>query len=194
MKKGIIICFLFVVGCSTAKYIPPSKPEKPQFSKTIASGYDKTWDAIINHVSSTFFSIENFEKESGLIIVTFGSNDPSQFIDCGTHHVKVRQNYQTKKYDGPYENFVVNYENGSFVGRMNITAKKISDNKTRVRVNAKYVLSDNLGHTWNFESGSSASQKMQNTIAKNKIRKCYPTYKAENSILNAVQKLAQNKN
>lgn len=190
MRKGLLVLVVLITGCSTARYTAPSAPQKPSFTTVINEGYDQTWEAVIDHVSSTFFAIENFEKESGLITVTFGSDDPDEFINCGNHFVKITRNYRTQTFDGPYETFVVGM-NGSFSGRMNISAREISKEKTEVRVNAKYILQDAYGHTWNFNSGSFGEAIMQNTYADSHVRKCYPTYKAENSILNTIKKIAE---
>ena len=38
---------------------------------------------LINFVNDSFFKIENIEKDSGLLTLSFGSNEAENFIDCG---------------------------------------------------------------------------------------------------------------
>jgi len=89
MKKSIYLSIvLFVsqtimVSCVSVKaiYNPPLQEySKTNYAKTINKSYNKVWESLINYSASTFFGIENFEKESGLLTLSFGSSNPSDYI------------------------------------------------------------------------------------------------------------------
>src|SRR3990167_1761700 len=97
---------LAIIGCGV-KY-PEYQPPAPQSYnsdnvRTINKNFEQTWTALIDYTSSSFFGIDNFEKDSGLMTLDFGSNDPAKFVDCGTlHSVAV-------KYDGPFIEGIQSY-------------------------------------------------------------------------------------
>jgi len=191
MKNILILLLILLCGCATTNYVdyvPPSDIEEEIMSTTIDRDFDTVWTSIIDHISSTFFSIDNFERASGLITVEFGASNPEEFVNCGQFTASWTENYQSYDFNGTYTEFISIYRRGSLSGRMNITAREISDNQTQVRVNARYILTADSG-TWSFDSGSSASINVSQTS--NSIRTCNPTYKAESSILDAVRALAE---
>ena len=179
---------LTLAGCMSAIYTPPQTPDHDDFRIIVNSGYERTWTAIIDHVSQSFFTIENFEKDSGLITLSFGSDNPSLYIDCGYWKWRV---FKRQPYDGPYVGYLQKYHRGTFSGRMNISARPVSSTETEVRVNARYVLSA-PPKMWSFDSGSSVTIAVPNATFGTPItRTCVPTYYAEQDILSAVKRLAE---
>ena len=45
--------------------------------------FEETWTSVIDFVDDSFFKIENLEKDSGLLTLSFGSKEAENFIDCG---------------------------------------------------------------------------------------------------------------
>jgi len=80
------VCFALILsGCATNSYTPPSSLAKDEAKHEVMvnKSFDATWASLIDYASGTFFAIDNFEKASGLITLSFGAADPSHFIDCG---------------------------------------------------------------------------------------------------------------
>lgn len=182
-----------LTGCAaTGTYTPPSSNRTESFSAVVDQDYDATWRAIIDHVSSTFFAIENFEKDSGLITVSFGTANPGDFIDCGEWTAKwTDANYRQHTFDGSYVEFMRLYHAAQLTGSMNISARRQAANQTEVRVNARYIFAA-PPNVWSFDSGSSATVSPSNSMPGIRAtRTCRPTYKAETSILSSIEAVAQ---
>ena len=129
----LLTMILLVSGCA-AKYTSPiSSPAADQFSTTINRSFDETWQALVNHVSESFFKIDNFEKDSGLITLEFGASDLARYIDCGL--------WEHVNFNGPYVTYLEHNYGAKLKGRMNISTRIINAQKTEVRVNTRYVLS-----------------------------------------------------
>ncbi len=140
---------------------------------------------MVDYASSSFFAIDNFEKDSGLMTLDFGSNNPAEFVDCGyLHAVAVR-------YDGPFIEGIQSFGSVVLDGRMNLFVKPISPNITEVKVKARYVLTaQEVGakQIWAFDTGGSDAKKFSG-IPNNVV--CRPTNVAEETILKAIDKIAK---
>ena len=185
----LLTMILLVSGCA-AKYTSPiSSPAADQFSTTINRSFDETWQALVNHVSESFFKIDNFEKDSGLITLEFGASDLARYIDCGL--------WEHVNFNGPYVTYLEHNYGAKLKGRMNISTRIINAQKTEVRVNTRYVLSSekasDLGSLtfWTFDSGSSATVNVKNFSTISPSRTCRPTYLAEGNILSALAELTK---
>lgn len=183
-----------VAGCAaTASYIPPaplSEHEKT-YSAIVEKSYDDTWSALIQHAASTFFAIDNFEKESGLLTLSFGTGNPSAFIDCGHWDASwTDQQYQRHQFSGAYVDYLMVYMNGSFTGKMNLLVAERGPQQSEVTVNARYIVQA-PPNTWSFDSGGTATVNVSNPSrnVSTPSRTCQPTYKAETTILDAVRNL-----
>ena len=79
-----LISIGMLVGCASSglTHIPPAS-YSVQTSKTIPSAFDDFWDLYVAELSKSYFVINNIEKESRIINVSFSSNNPEDYIDCG---------------------------------------------------------------------------------------------------------------
>ena len=69
---------------NVGKYVPPNIDDTNFKNFVITNkNFDETWISVIDFVSDSFFKIENFEKDSGLLTLSFSSKDAEKFIDCG---------------------------------------------------------------------------------------------------------------
>jgi len=146
---------------------------------------------LIQHAASTFFAIDNFEKESGLLTLSFGVGDPSAFIDCGQWTASWTDvSYQRHNFSGTYVDFLIQHQAGSFGGKMNLLVAELGTTRSQVTVNARYILQA-PPNSWSFDSGGSVTVYVANPAksAGSPTRKCQPTYKAERTILDAVKNL-----
>ena len=205
MKKSLLFfpslastLLLFIAGCSmSAIYKPPTgNLDQMNYSKIINKGFDDTWDALINYSAGTFFGIENFEKESGLITLTFGASNPEDYITGGYWKVDVVRGANSLHFEGDYVEYLRTYQSGELLGKMNIVVKDVDSTHSRVTVNAKYVFTaeqvletgQRYSNTWSFSSGSCDEVTPANrTPGTPPTRTLCPTYKAEKSVLEAIE-------
>jgi hypothetical protein len=86
MRKllGVTVVGLLMSGCATSSldYRPPSTNPVSN-TKQVGAPFDQAWDSLVRQLSSDFFVINNIDKNSRLINLSFTSNKPSEFVDCG---------------------------------------------------------------------------------------------------------------
>jgi hypothetical protein len=196
---SITVVMLSLTSCVSVKaiYTPPIVDNSPlEYSKIINKPFDEVWDALINYSASTFFGIENFEKDSGLLTLSFGASNPQNYVTGGHWKADVVYGMNELHFDGDYVEYLSLHQNGKLTGKMNIVIKKITDSSTQVIVNARYVFSSVVidakgrtqSNTWSFNTGSCQEVAVTNvTKGTQPTRTICPTYKAENAILNALE-------
>lgn len=200
MKERILFVLLgfitiFVLwGCASATYVAPkSSNEIKNYSRVINKSYDDTWKALIEYSASTFFSIDNFEKASGLLTLSFGASNPSEFVTGGQWNASSLNNH----FSGDYADYLVQYQNGILNGKMNIVVSQIDSSHTKVTVNARYIFTAiavydnrNYTNTWSFDSGNCGTINVSlPTRGTQPQRTICPTYKAESEVLKAIESL-----
>ncbi len=52
---------------------------------------EKAWDILVRELSKSFFMINNIDKESRIINVSYSSNEPCKYVDCGSMHIDVQK-------------------------------------------------------------------------------------------------------
>jgi hypothetical protein len=136
------------------KYTPPGNIPSTDNSIIIDMGKDEIWKMIVPRLGKSFFVINNLDKESGIINVSY-SGDPEKYVDCGNIHSYVMNGSGERTYDFPaskahqvYE--VMDMEKGGVLylldrkmnldGRVNIIFEEISRNRCRITINTKYVV------------------------------------------------------
>jgi predicted small lipoprotein YifL len=150
---------LTIAGCatSTSSYIPPTE-NRVINTKFVNKPFDVVWDGLVKELSSDFFVINNIDKNSRLINISFTSQRPSEFVDCGTtsrtfKNARGDQNYTYKTADAA--NYTAANEIGHAFnmrrvsrldGRTNIYVAP-ENNGTNITVNTKYVISVTLSGT-----------------------------------------------
>ncbi len=188
---GVTALLLFSCSPPVVQYsVPP--PKLNTFTLLIEQDYDTVWRALIDHVSQSSFAISNFEKDSGLITLTFSAS-PNIYVDCGDWNVQ--GNALVPAFQGSYVQWLEKHTSVGLSGKMNVSVYKMTETVTRIRVNARYILTSTymegdkpIINTWTFDSGSSASIPVNNpTRGITPTRTCRPTYQAESDILDAVK-------
>ena len=181
------------------EYFIPAEPENPEYSRTLNKSYDDVWRSVIDHVSAISFAIDNFEKDSGLVTLSFQRIDISSYVDCGQLDI-AKSEYMSgvrfkRKFKGKYTDYLNSRSEATLSGKINISVREVSedkswlffgDHKTYVSVNVLYILRDSsysgeYSYTWSFVSGSSDTERGRYG---DPIR-CQPTYFLERSILDA---------
>lgn len=195
----LILLLATFVGCVSVKatYKPPVEDNaKSKFSRIVNKPFNQVWDALINYSAGTFFGIDNFEKASGLLTLSFGASNAKEYVTGGYWKTDMRYGVNELHFEGDYVEYLTMYQNGELSGKMNIVVRSIDENSTQVTVNARYVFSShttdannrNYSNTWNFNTGVCDEVTVSNaTQGTPPTRKICPTYKAENAILKALE-------
>ena len=154
-----VIASLLLAGCatSTTNYTPPAEP-KIVNTKFVNKPFEAVWDSLVKELSGDFFVINNIDKNSRLINISFTSQRPSEFVDCGVTsrtftNARGDQNYTYKTADS--SNFVSTNNQGHafsvrrnsrLEGRTNIYVTP-EGSGTNITVNTKYVISLTMSAT-----------------------------------------------
>lgn len=144
-----------LAGCaaSTADYSPP-EARNVTTERVVRMPFDMAWDRYVSELSKSFFVINNISKNSRIINVSFSSDRPSDFVDCGvtrrtsTHPATgdesfIYQAADSSAYNAGQSgtNILWHFRrNTSLDGRVNIYMAPEGSDSTLIRVNAKYVL------------------------------------------------------
>jgi hypothetical protein len=81
----LVLAALVVGGCATSTQ-DYRQPERRQFShsKTIDAPFDTVWDKLVKGLAGDFFVINNIDRASRLINLSFSAPRPGDYVDCGT--------------------------------------------------------------------------------------------------------------
>lgn len=161
LKKSCFFAVLsiFLSACAgKLDYFPPQISPILNNSITLDKSKDDAWKTIIPALGKHFFVINNLDKESGIINISY-NGDPEKYVDCGKIHSYVKNAAGERNYDfqasSAYQKYeIMDMKNGGtlfFVerkmnldGRMNIIVEKLESNKTLITLNTKYVLTKNF--------------------------------------------------
>jgi hypothetical protein len=201
---------LFLSGCAGKLDIvrPTTQPNAANNFKIIDKPREAVWNASIPELGKQFFVINNLDKSSGLINVSY-NGDPEKYIDCGrvTSYVKNARGERTYDFPGAkaqqqYEvmdNNRLFYINRrlSLEGRVNLVFEEVSQNQTRVTANTRYVVqrqvtvtaaANNIPQSGSdsisFNSGSSNSFAPNNN---GQVLECVATGALEREILAVIK-------
>lgn len=172
----VVVGLLF--GCAgSVNYVrPTSAPTMGSNSKIIDKPRDVIWNAAVPELGKQFFVINNLDKSSGLINISY-SGDPEKYIDCGriNSYVKNARGERTYNFAGAkaqqsYE--VMDPGTGLYLidrrmsveGRMNLVFEEVSLNQTRITANTRYIIQRQILVR---NLGSNASQTMNDTLSIN---------------------------
>lgn len=191
MKNAISILLTSTLfGCATATYTLPPSPtaSADEYQRTYGAPFDQVWTALVDHASSTFFGIDNFEKSSGLLTLSFGAQNPDRFINCG----RVRFTTPSGDVEMPYAKYLYENLGAILTGKMNLVVRSVSESSTIVRVNTRYVFSTPAtanvnAETFAFETTTQGYRHVRNPLpGTSPTRACRSTQVAERTILDGV--------
>ncbi len=202
---GIVVLALPLAACNVNRfnYTPPEQLEAlPSNTRVVDASFDDAWSALISTVGHSFFSIDAFEKDSGLMTLTFNTSPFSTAVDGGQCSMKFsdagaafwRGHATTKQsFDGNYADFIESFLSGVFQGKCNHVVQEVSENQSRITVNTRF---DVLGTTtdrdsrkmrWTWSSGERAQQF--GGVSNNEPRIMQSTNYVEAKILDAIDQL-----
>ncbi|MBS3954497.1 MAG: hypothetical protein KGZ88_16220 [Methylomicrobium sp.] len=145
-------------GASKLDYSPPKVPDVHNNEVSIDESFDVVWDRLVGRLATGFFVINNIDKASRLINVSFSSDSPENYVDCGESTRKFSYQKEEKTYvynvaqDSAYKvastwgpnnnlpNIAEVSRDASLEGRINVYVAPQSSNETKVSANVKYIL------------------------------------------------------
>ncbi len=181
---------------NVGKYIPPNIDDTNFKNSVITKkNFDETWNSVIDFVNDSLFKIENLEKDSGMLTLSFGSKEAEKFIDCGDFEYTLF--FTGEEFKGSYIDYAKSGLLAVLKAKMNINIRKIDNETTQISINTTYTYSTQhalgyydpkLNQTYSFESGGFQTIDVINPI-KGSIptRTCKSTNFAENAIFNIVK-------
>lgn len=144
-------------GTSTYRYHDPVAGELIKNELVVKQPFSDTWDTLVGELAKSFFAINNVEKASRIINVSFGTDKPEAYVDYGVAERTFEYGEENSTYKYPiagssFYKFAeawgsLNHlpavssvsRKTSLEGRINIYVAP-KDNDTTVTVNARYVL------------------------------------------------------
>ena len=177
------------------KYVPPNIDNTNFKNSTISNkNFDETWNSLLDFVNDSFFKIENLEKDSGLLTLSFGAKEAEKFIDCGDFEYTLF--FTGEEFKGSYIDYAKSGLLAVLEAKMNVNIEKIDNESSKISINTNYTYSTQhalgyydpkLNQTYSFESGGYQTIDVINPI-KGSIptRTCKSTNFAENVIFNVI--------
>jgi hypothetical protein len=106
MKKAlsvVIIGSISLSGCATNGISTKDRTEPTQpafaYEKTFSKSQGEVWDKLVKNMAKSFFVINNIDKESRIINLSYSSNRPQDYVDCG----RMKRTYSDAKTTESYE-------------------------------------------------------------------------------------------
>lgn len=205
LNLGVLTLLLAMLSACAGevRYTPPTTTYPLNNTKTVERSKDDVWKYLIPELGKEFFVINNLDKDSGLINISY-SGDPTVYIDCGHIYSYVQNARGERVYDFPAAKANQDYETlkgeliflnrrMSLEGRVNLIVQDAGNETTLVSANTKYVvtksgtarravspnLSQSFSDTISFNSGGRATFPQGTT--------CVSTGRLEASILDLVK-------
>ena len=207
MKRFLLSLFMTILlsSCATkvekltenvGKYVPPNIDDTNfKNSVIINKNFDETWTSVIDFVSDSFFKIENLDKDSGFLTLSFGSKGVEDFIDCGDFEYTLF--FTGEEFKGSYIDYAKSGLLAVLEAKMNINIQKIDNESTKISINTNYTFSTQhalgyydpkLNQTYSFVSGGYQTINVINPISGSiPTRTCRSTNFAENTIFDVIK-------
>ncbi|MGY0626870.1 MAG: hypothetical protein ACW7DS_14280 [Paraglaciecola chathamensis] len=155
-KLSLALLLASLMGCATSSftYAPPKERSITKQIK-INEEFDVVWDRLVRNLASDFFVINNIEKNSRIINVSFSSSAPTSYVDCGitTRHFSNARGENTYTYNpADSSKYTLTNDQGALFnairtskldGRSNIYLAP-SGTGSQLTVNTKYVVDVNV--------------------------------------------------
>ena len=161
----LLVCSMFLfIGCATqgVNTIKYSENEfvRVKNEKVVSRQQSQVWDGLVKELSKSFYVINNIDKASRIINISFYTDSPQEYVDCGRTYRTYTQGNKVENYEydsarssifkiatpnqpGPaFAGYVIVNRNTTLEGRSNIyIAPDESDfNKTIITSNTRYIL------------------------------------------------------
>ncbi len=98
MAGVLVISGCAAQGVSKIDYKAPA-PIRVNNEIVVNKQYPQVWDMLLKELSRSPYVIINIDKESRVINLSFSTNKPSEYADCGSTHRTYVQGYEIETYD-----------------------------------------------------------------------------------------------
>lgn len=153
----LLLSTALIISCTAGKfdYIRPTPPQGVANFKVIDRTREAVWNSSVPELGKHFFVINNLDKSSGLINVSY-SGDPERYIDCGRVTSSVKDTRGERIYDFPAaraeKTYEVVYAHDLFIierkmsveGRINLVFEENGPNSTKVTASTRYVVTKHV--------------------------------------------------
>jgi hypothetical protein len=165
---GLLATLLSGCGSTLYSVTPPGEWKAVQSSMVYPEPRDEVWDRAIQRLARRFFVINNIDRASGLINLSY-AGEPQAYVDCGTLSVSSAGVEAT----APFPLGAANARYAAYVpapngywylvtvsrqveleGRINLVFQQEPAGGTRVTVNSRYILRARWGPSF---AGSSTT-------------------------------------
>jgi len=109
MRAGCVILVAAVAlafsGCSAVPRLSSTFESEPptqhhfENERYFDRPFEEVWDELVEELAKGFFVINNIEKASRIINVSFSIADPGDYVDCGRSHRTFASGKTTENYD-----------------------------------------------------------------------------------------------
>lgn len=146
---------LLLAGCmSTELYDEPTTSTNYETEKTVSSSENELWEGLIPAIGREFFVINNLDKDSGLINVSY-TGSPAEFVDCGQITIKGPDEASTVTFAGSQPRVTYPFFGGAAMpgqvqrtmeleGRVNLIVEDTDEGGSKLTANARYVLTKRI--------------------------------------------------
>jgi hypothetical protein len=161
---SLAIFVIGLAGCATQGKsdftYTKHEPKRTTNEIQINQPYSQVWDKLVRDLSKSFYVINNIDKESRIINLSFSTQSPTDYVDCGETHRTYTQGEKIDNYDynvaessefkvasktqqhPSFSYYAIVKHNTSLEGRANIYLAPLESDKTQttVAVNSRYIL------------------------------------------------------
>lgn len=150
---------LAISGCTTVS--PGRGPKEHLIANRIVVNepLDKVWATLVRHVSASFFTVNNIEKESGFLNVSY-AGAAQEYVDCGTLKAGDVEYTRAASLTIPAGLGSMDRSIG-LSGKANVLVQEVDANQTEVTVNVRYV----LDYEGTFRFGNEPPQVTRDSIS-----------------------------
>lgn len=163
-----LVMSVFLTGCATQGVSTFKYSDSPQVQVknevVVSKPYSQVWDSLVKEFSKSFYVINNIDKESRIINLSFSSSSPAEYVDCGKTHRTYTQGEKVEVFDyevagsaqfkvaansQPQPAFSYYYmirREPSLEGRSNIyiAPEENNPNNTTITVNTRYIITTKI--------------------------------------------------
>lgn len=151
----VSLILLLLASCASGKtkYSPPKIGDYDVITtKIVKKSYDRAWTGIVEEITTKSYSVDNIDKNSGYISITFSTTSPQQYLDCGLYNVKFKnlRGSQDLTFNGADSSQrYTAYDRGNMMpitrvaalnGKISLFLKKENNKSSKLQVSAKYHL------------------------------------------------------
>jgi hypothetical protein len=177
---------VFFIGCAT-QGVNTFRHSDGNFKrvnneKVVSHPQSQVWDGLVKELSKSFFVINNIDKESRIINLSFNTDSPQEYIDCGKTYRTYTQGGKVVNFEyevagpsqykmaspnqpGPaFSGYIIVNRRPVLEGRSNIyiAPDEINKNNSIITVNTRYIFTTKTKGTYYIEHFSGKVTPMQN--------------------------------